>query len=71
MLCEKETKNKYKCQKGPPIEIVSRDGNGAMTLALKAEGDALVEGSRKCGPRTIGLEGFHGLLPSKGNGIKL
>jgi hypothetical protein len=51
--------------KGPPTKIVSRYGKGEMTLVTKVEGDALVEGSKKCGPRIIGFEDFDGPLPSK------
>jgi hypothetical protein len=56
--------------KGPPTKIVSRYGKGEMTLVTKVERDALVEGSKECGPRTIGLEDFDGPSPSKGHGIK-
>jgi len=41
--------------KRPPIEI---------------EGNALMDGSKECGPKTIGLEDFDGPSPSKGNRIK-
>jgi hypothetical protein len=41
-----------------------------MTLTIKVESDALVEGSKECGPRTISLQDFDGPLPLEGNGIK-
>jgi hypothetical protein len=56
--------------KGPPTKIVSKYGNSEMTSATIVEGDALVEGSKECGPRTIGLEDGDGPSPSEGNGIK-
>jgi hypothetical protein len=40
---------------GPLAETISRDGKGEMTLVVRV-GDALVEGSKQCNPRTIGLK---------------
>jgi hypothetical protein len=35
-------------------------------MAIRVEGNALVEGSKECGPKeTIGLEDFDGLSPSE------
>jgi hypothetical protein len=38
---------------GPLVKTISRDGKGEIKLVVGV-GDALVEGSRQCNPRTIG-----------------